>query len=297
MLLFSGNSNKSLAEKVANELSWQLGQVEIIKFPDNENRVRIIDEVVDQDVAILESTAITPNLYYMELFLLIDGLKRSGARSITLIIPYLGYQRQDHIFRSGEAVSLEVIIKIIEDLGVESTISFDFHSIKIPELFKNKITHLSALPLFAEKIKSLDLHNYTLVTPDMGGIRRIEIISEMLDNAPHAEVEKNRDLNTGSVESMILHGETNKTAVIVDDVISTGKTLVAAANLLKEKGAEEIFVFATHGVFADNAAEILQNSIIKKVVVTDTIEVPEERKFEKLEIISVAKEIVNALEN
>lgn len=297
MLIFSGNSNKPLAEKVANHLGWQLGNVEIIKFPDNENRVRIIDDVVDQDVAILESTAITPNLYYMELFLLIDGLKRSGARSITLIIPYLGYQRQDHIFRSGEAVSLEVIIKIIEDLGVSRTVSFDFHSIKIPELFKNEIVHLSALPLFAEKIKEFGLSNYTLVTPDMGGIRRIELISEMLDNAPFASVEKNRDLNTGAVESMILHGELSNVAVIVDDVISTGKTLVAAANLLKEKGAEEVYVFATHGVFADNASSLLQESIIKKVVVTDTIDIPEKRKFEKLEIISVAGEIAKALEN
>lgn len=297
MLIFSGNSNKSLAEKVANQLGWSLGDVEIIKFPDNENRVRIISDVVDQDVAILESTAITPNLYYMELFLLIDGLKRSGARSITLIVPYLGYQRQDHIFRSGEAVSLEVIIKIIEDLGVDKTISFDFHSIKIPELFKKEIVHLSALPLFAEKIRELLLEDFTLVTPDMGGIRRIELISGMLNNAPFASVEKNRDLNTGSVESMILHGEVKKTAIIVDDVVSTGKTLVAAADLLRKKGADEIYVFATHGIFAENAPGDLESSIIKRIFVTDTVEIPEKRKFEKLGIISVAPEIAKALEN
>lgn len=295
MLIFSGNSNKTLAEKIALKGGFELGEVEIIKFPDNENRVRIISDVVDQDVVVVQSTAITPNLYYMELFLLIDGLKRSGAKTITLIIPYLGYQRQDHIFRSGEAVSLEVIIKIIEDLGVSKTISFDFHSIKIPELFKNEIRHLSALSIFAEKIKQMGISDYTLVTPDMGGIRRIEIISNLLDNAPISEVEKNRDLNTGAVDSMVLHGDVEKTAIIVDDVISTGKTLIAAANLLEKNGAENIYVFATHAVLAENAPEILQNSNIKKIIVTDTIEIPEKRKFAKLEILSVSDAIAREL--
>lgn len=297
MLIFSGNSNRKLAEKIAANLGLSLSNLEIIKFPDNENRVRVVDDVVDKDVVLVQSTAIQPNLYYIELFLIIDGLKRSGARTITLVIPYLGYQRQDHVFRSGEAVSLEVIIKIIESLGVTKTISFDFHSIKIPEFFKNEIVHLSALPLFAEKIKlEIGLEEVTLVTPDMGGIRRIELISEMLNDVPFASVEKNRDLNTGAVESMILHGEVSKKAIIVDDVISTGKTLVAAANLLREKGAEEIYVFATHGVFADNASTLLQESIIKRIYVTDSIQIPDNRIFEKLEIISISHLIAKELE-
>lgn len=297
MLIFSGNSNRDLAEKIASDLGISLSNLEIIKFPDNENRVRVVDDVVDKDVVIVQSTAIQPNLYYLELFLIIDGLKRSGARTITLVIPYLGYQRQDHVFRSGEAVSLEVIIKIIESLGVNKTISFDFHSIKIPEFFKNEVVHLSALPLFAEKIRTeVGLENATLVTPDMGGIRRIELISEMLDGVPFASVEKNRDLNTGEVESMILHGEVSKKAIIIDDVISTGKTLVAAADLLKEKGAEEIYVFATHGVFADNASDLLENSIIKKVYITDSIQVPQSRVFSKLEVITISHLIAKELE-
>src|SRR3989344_9577173 len=124
MLIFSGNSNLPLAKKVANSLGLGLGDLEIHTFPDNENRVRVIDGVLGEDVVLIQSTGILPNLYYIELFLIIDSLKRSGAKSIALVIPYLGYQRQDHIFRDGEAVSLEVIIKIIESLGVSKIISF-----------------------------------------------------------------------------------------------------------------------------------------------------------------------------
>src|SRR3990172_4260299 len=113
MLIFSGGSNKKLAEEVAKEVGTALGKLEVVTFPDNENRVRVIDKVLDEDVVIIQSTGILPNLYYMELFFILDSLKRSGARSITLVMPYLGYQRQDHIFRLGEAVSLDVIIKIL----------------------------------------------------------------------------------------------------------------------------------------------------------------------------------------
>ena len=306
MLIFSGSSNKNLAQKLANKLGFKLGDLEIHTFPDNENRVRVIDNVVDQDVLVVQSAGVLPNLYYMELFFILDSLKRSGARSLTLVIPYLGYQRQDHVFRSGEAVSLEVIINIIESLGVSKVISFDLHSVKIPQLFSVQIKHLSALPLFAEKIKKLSgtlgtrgtFNDLVLVTPDMGGIARIKKLSKLLGNAPFVTVEKNRDLVTGDIDSMKFSGKVGKIAVIVDDVISTGKTIVSAGNLLSENGAEKIYVMATHGIFAGNASYDLQEiESIKKVIVTDTIDIPDERKFEKLEIISVADLIANELKN
>src|SRR3989304_7925870 len=136
MLIFSGSSNKSLAQKIADHKGYDLGQIEIHTFPDNENRVRVVSDVLDQDVVVVQSTGISPNLYYMELFFILDSLKRSGARRVTLVIPYLGYQRQDHIFRSGEAVSLEVIVNLLKTLKVDSVISFDLHSLRIEEFFK-----------------------------------------------------------------------------------------------------------------------------------------------------------------
>ena len=179
--IFSGSASKTLAEKVCSILGIQLSSLEIKVFSDGEKRFRVLDSVLDKDCIIFQSTSTPVDENYMELFFIVDGLKRSGARSITLVMPYFGYQRQDHIFREGEAVSLEVIVKIIESLGVSKVISFDLHSIKIPELFKIPFSHLSALPIFAKEIEKLGLENEKtcLVSPDMGGIRRIEQMTSL----------------------------------------------------------------------------------------------------------------------
>jgi len=281
---------------VAEELGLSLGEIEIATFPDKENRVRVIDPVLDQDVVIMQSTGVSPNRYYMELFFIIDSLKRSGARSITLVIPYLGYQRQDHIFRDGEGVSLEVIIKILESLGVTRVISLDLHSIKIPQLFKVPVTELSALSLFADKIKSeFDLSEITIVSPDEGGKRRTQKLSEMLGGVATTSINKNRDLNDGNVTAVGLDGSVSKIAIMIDDVISTGATLISGAKLLKESGAQEVIAMATHGIFAADAPNNLQNSGIEKVVVTDSVEIRSNHKFEKLETISISSLISESL--
>ncbi len=295
MLIFSGSSNKQLSEKVASNLGLTLGNLEIVTFPDNENRVRVIDNVVDQDTVVIQSTGVSPNLYYMELFFILDSIKRSGAKSITLVMPYFGYQRQDHIFRDGEAVSLEVIIRLLESFGISKIISFDFHSIKIPQLFKVPVIHLSALEVFAEVINKTEKQDLVLVSPDMGGIARISKLSELTGNTPFISVVKDRDLDSGNIESVVINGEVRKKAVIVDDVISSGKTLIAAVDLLEKNGAEEIIVMATHGIFAKTASADLENSKIKKIIITDSIQVPEKRKFSKLEIISIAELIASEL--
>jgi ribose-phosphate pyrophosphokinase len=295
MLIFSGGSNKPLAEKVADKLGLPLGELEIVTFPDNENRVRVIDKVLDEEVVLIQSTGISPNRYYMELFFILDSLKRSGARSISLVIPYLGYQRQDHIFREGEAVSLSVIVKLLEKLGVSRVISFDFHSIKIPQMFSVPVIHLSALEDFAELINKEEKEDVVLVSPDMGGIARIKKLSELTGGLPFVSVVKDRDLDTGDIESAVINGEVKKNAIIVDDVISTGKTLVAAADLLKKNGAEKVKVMATHAIMANEAPSLLEESSIEKVIVTDTIQLPEKRTLEKLEVISIAKVIAETL--
>lgn len=295
MLLFSGNSNLPLAKKIAEIIGVRVGELEITTFPDNENRVRVIEEVVGQDVVVVQSTGITPNLYYIELFLIIDSLKRSGAKTITLVVPYLGYQRQDHIFRDGEAVSLEVIIDILEKLGATKVISVDLHSVRIPELFHVPVGHISAIPVFAEEIKKMKLEETVLVSPDMGGIARIKKLSEDLDGMPYVSIVKDRDLATGSIESNTINGDVKKTAIIVDDVISTGETIVAAAKLLEKNGAEEVYVMATHAILAGNASSKLQNSNVKKVIVTDSINIPDNKLFEKLEIVSIANLIAKEL--
>jgi ribose-phosphate pyrophosphokinase len=297
MLIFSGSSNKPLAEKIARLLDKKVSPAEIFVFPDGEKRIRIKEKALGEDCVIVQSASIPPDENYMELFIMIDALKRSGARSVKTLIPYLGYQRQDHIFREGEAVSLEVIAEILTSVGMTELFSFDFHSPKIPDIFSVPVHHLSALPTFAERIKKdFNLSEIVLVSPDMGGIRRIKEISENLGNIPFATVEKNRDLSTGEINDSGLNGDVRgKVAVIVDDMISTGITMVDAANLLIESGAAKVFVFATHAIFARYAEKILQKSKIERVFVSDTVEVPAYKLFPKLEILSIAKVAAEAL--
>lgn len=294
MKIFSGTSNKPLAEKIAKKLGIDLSAIEIHVFPDGEKRIRLLDKVVGESCVVVQPTSPNPDGNYMELFFIVDALKRSGASSVTAVIPYLGYQRQDHVFRDGEAVSLEVIATLLKWGGVDEIIAFDLHSIKIPEIFKIKLNHLSALPLFAQEIKKIG-NNTVLISPDMGGVRRIKILSKMLSNMPYAVIEKNRDLATGEVTMSGVTGNIKENAIIVDDMISTGNTIIKAANLLGNRGAKNIYVFATHAVFSEKAPGILQESGIKKVYVTDTIFVPESKRFPKLEILSVSKLIAEQL--
>src|SRR5581483_6302340 len=284
MKIFSGSSNKPLAEKIAKELHLSLSPLEIHVFPDKEKRIQVQERVVDEDCIIVESTAPPANENYMELFFIVDALKRSGAKTVTVVVPYLGYQRQDHVFRSGEAVSLEVVATTLEAVGMDKLITVDLHSIKIPEVFHVPIAHLSALPLFAQKIKELHIQSKAvLVSPDMGGIRRIKLLSEMLADMPYAAIEKERNLQSGVVTANVIHGDIGQTAFIVDDMISSGKTIETAAKLLQEKGATTIYVFASHPVFSEEAKEILEKTAVEKVFVTDTIDVPEKKHFPKLE--------------
>ena len=298
MKIFSGTSNKPLAEKIARSLEIQLSPLEVHIFPDGERRVRVEADVVDQDVVIVQSTSTPVDQNYMELFFLIDAAKRNGASFVTVVVPYIGYQRQDHIFRSGEAVSMEVIARILDSLGVGKIIALDLHTIKIPEFFSIPFEEVSALPIFAEFIRGLGVENSVLVSPDMGGQRRINILSELLEGMPYIATVKDRDLQSGTIQMSGIEGilpKDTKKAFIVDDMISSGNTIVQSANLLKSLGIEQIYVFATHVIFSDHAPTHLQESLVQRVYVTDSVFIPKEKKFEKLEVFSVAALIAQHL--
>ncbi len=297
MKIFSGTSNKPLAEKIAKELKIDLSPLEVHIFPDGEKRVRVLSKVVDEDCVIIQSCAPPVDANYMELFFIADALKRNGAKSVTAVISYLGYQRQDHLFREGEAVSLEVVIRTLEAVGVNRLIGFDFHTIRVPELFRIPVSHLSALSLFAQKIKKEGWGNgdTVLVSPDKGGLRRVKQLSEILGGMPFVAIEKTRDLATGEVSAQDLEGKVKKRALIVDDLISSGGTIITSTNLLLRKGVEEIYVFATHPVFSDAASEVLQKSAVSGVFVTDSIYVPKKKLFPKLSVISISKMVAKEI--
>lgn len=302
MKLYSGSSNRKLAEKIGRDVKENVFLPEKFIFPDGEERIRILESVVEEDIVLVQSLIPPVNEMLIETAFIVDALKRSGANRVFLVTPYLGYQRQDHVFRDGEAVSLEVVIKILEGVGVDQVLVFDLHSIKIPELFHIPVVHLSALTLFANKIKSLgfDGENTVLISPDMGGIRRIRILSELLGDMPYASIEKDRDLATGGVEakeiSMSNHLHlSGKRAIIVDDMISSGGTMIKASDLLMKHGVTEIIIFVTHALFSQNAPVLLQEAPVQWVYVTDTVLIPKDKKFPKLETLSISQMIANEL--
>jgi ribose-phosphate pyrophosphokinase len=299
MKIFSGTSHHPLAEKIASALQFTVSPLELFVFPDGEKRIRVVESVVDEQCVIVQSTNTPVAERYMELFFIVDALKRSGAGEVIVVMPYVGYQRQDHVFRSGEAVSLDVVVHALERSGASKVIVVDLHSIKIPEIFSVPVIHLSALSLFAKKIKQLGTG--VLVSPDMGGLRRIQQLSELLDNMPWLATVKDRDLATGEITITSLEGRDKesdlrgKQAFLVDDMISSGGTIITSAELLKKKGVKTIFAFVTHAIFSQEAPRLLQNSVIDRVYVTDSVFISEEKRFSKLEIVSIAREIASSL--
>lgn len=297
MLLLGDIGNKELSEKLANHLTYGLSYPDIHVFPDGEIRVRILDQVTGKDVLLLKSISPPVNENFTQFLLIIDALKKNGAHTVTGIVPYLGYARADHIFRSGEGVPLEVVISTIEVTGLDKILIVDPHSIKTPEVFKIPVINTSALSLFAVKIKEIenDLTKISIVSPDMGGIRRIKILSEMLGGAETSVVNKERNYETGEISLVEIEGKLNETCFVVDDMISSANTMVQAITELEKRGVNQVYAMATHAVFSDKAPVKLSESRAKKVFVTDTNFIPEEKRFEKLEILSISRIVANKI--
>lgn len=297
-MVFIGDfSNKALSEKIASRLKAKVSYPDITIFPDGERRVRILTEVAGQKVAILKSLCPPVDNNILEFTFLVDAAVRNGADKIYGIVPYLGYSRADHMFRTGEAVPLEIVINLIQDAGLHKIFILDPHSIKILEMFSVPVDNETALGIFADYIKKMKIQkkNMTLVTPDMGGIRRIKMLSELFEGVEYASVEKDRDLETGALEIAEVHGRIKETCFIVDDMISSGETIVKAVDALLEQGAKKIYVMATHPVFSGKAVELLKNCRAEKVIVTDSIPVSGEKQFKKLEILSIDEIIAKSV--
>src|SRR3989338_1730284 len=232
-VVFTGNSNPKLAGSIANGLGLTLGKTEIIRFADSECRVRIEQDIEGKDVFIIQSLSNTVDEYLMELLLMGDAVKRGEPRKITAVIPYHGYARQDRIHRPGECLSAQVVAKLIETVGFDKLITVELHNEAILGFFKIPVNHIYGLSIFHENIKKLK-DDVVIITPDAGALKRAQKFAEGLD-LPLALIEKKRDLNTAhKILSMRVVGDVKgKTAIIVDDVIVTGGTIINAAYLLK----------------------------------------------------------------
>lgn len=263
-------------------------------FSDGEVDVWIQDDVNNCDVFILQSNSAPVNRHIIELALIADALTRSGAHRITAVIPYFGYSRKEKQSRKGEPISAKVIADLIVRSGVNKVACLDLHADAIVGFFDVPVIYLSALEVLAGRLIKEKFKSPIVVAPDVGGVRRARNFASLLD-APLAVIEKHRHTHLrDSLEVLSMTGEVvGDCAIIVDDIISTGGTIIESAKALKQKGAKKVIVCATHGVFASDAIEKIEKSEIDKIFVSDSINIT--KKSKKVEVVSVSELIADSL--
>lgn len=295
-LLFSGSSNQALAEKVAGELHIQLGKVDLSRFADGEVRPWIQEDVRDKTVFVMQSLSTPMDEYIMEMALMGDAIRRSAPKTMIAVIPYLGYSRQDKQHRVGEPISARVIAKFIEISKFKEVIVVDLHNDAIVGFFQIPVTHISAMPALVDAIKKLGVNNPVVVSPDVGGVRRARNFAYQLD-ADLVVMEKKRfiDRHDQSENFQIIGDVKGRTAIINDDMISTGGTIIHSAQALRAAGATSVIVCASHAVLSGDAKNNLEKAAIDHLILTDTIIDSEVRLPKGTTIVSVAPIIAGAI--
>ncbi|MCL0052400.1 ribose-phosphate pyrophosphokinase [Peptococcaceae bacterium] len=292
--IFSGNSNKQLALDICSYLGVPLGASEVSRFSDMEIQVRIDESVRGADVFVIQPTSTPANEHLMELLIMIDALRRASARRITAVIPYYGYARQDRKTRARAPITAKLVANLIYAAGARRVITMDLHAGQIQGFFDIPVDHLPGVPILAEYFSKKDIDDLVVVSPDIGGVTRSRDLAEHL-SVPLAIIDKRRpEPNVAKIINVIGDIE-GKRVVMIDDIIDTAGTITKGAETLIERGAKEIYVCCTHPVLSGPAIDSLKKSPIREVVVTDTILVPEEKRFEKMTILSVAPIIGEAI--
>ncbi len=294
--LVSGRSNRPLAEKIAQHLGVELGEPNLREFANGEIYCRYDASIRGSDVFIIQTHSRPVNDSIMEQLIMIDAAKRASAKTITAICPNYGYARQDRKATSREPITAKLLADLLQAAGADRVVSVDLHAGAIQGFFDVPFDHLRASPVLEEYVRSRVDGDLVIVAPDSGRVRVAEGFAQQL-NADLALVHKRRPAGSfNQVEVRHVVGEVEgRHCVIIDDMIDTASTICAAAERLADAGASEIWAMATHGVFSDPSAERLQKAPVSRVVVTDTLPISEERRFEKLEVLSVAKIIADAI--
>lgn len=285
--IFTGNSNRALAERISEEIGIKLGQCEIGKFSDGEIYVDIAETVRGLDIFLIQSTCTPVNESLMELLILIDAVKRASAGRINAVIPYYGYARQDRKAKAREPITAKLVADLLERAGADRIVTMDLHAAQIQGYFDKPVDHLSGMATLAECFKGKISKDAVVVSPDVGGVRRARSFANILD-LPIAIIEKRRPKANVS-EIMNVIGEIEgKDVILIDDIVDTAGTITTAANVLKDFGANRVMAAATHAVLSGPAIERIEKSDIEKFIVLDTIPLSEEKMIDKIEIASVA---------
>lgn len=296
--IFCGNSNKEVAASIAEALGLPLGKSEVVRFSDGEISVSIMESVRGSDVFVVQSTSTPVNDNLMELLIMIDAFKRASAGRITAVIPYMGYARQDRKAKSRDPISAKLCADIITAAGADRVLTMDLHCPQIQGFFNIPVDHLLGVPIlapyFIEKFKDIK-DECMIVSPDLGSVTRARNFAQKF-GAPFAIVDKRRQ-RANVCEVMNIIGDVrDKKVILVDDMIDTAGTLCNAAKAIIEiGGATEVYACATHGVLSGPAIERIQNSVIKELVILDTIALPEEKKIDKIKVLPVAPVFAQAI--
>ena len=295
--LFSLNSNRPLAEKIAGKLGIKLGKVNVTRFDDGEININIEESIRGDDVYVVQSTSYPGNEYLIELLIMIDALKRASAKEINVVIPYYGYARQDRKAKAREPITAKLVANMLEATGADRVLALDLHAAQLQGYFDIPVDHLLGVPLLASYILDYDFNGEELVivAPHHGAISRARMMAEFLD-VPLAIVDR-RGTKGDTVEKVNVIGEVDdKVCIIVDDIIDTANTILIATKALTQEGAKNVFAAATHGVFSDQSIEKIKQANIEKIFVTDSIYIPIEKQINKLVQVTVSELIADAIE-
>jgi len=289
LMVFTGNANFDLAEKVSTHLEMKLGKATVGHFSDGETTVELLENVRGKDVFILQSTSNPTNDNLMEIMVMVDALRRSSAARITAAIPYLGYSRQDRRPRSARvAITAKVVANMLTSVGVNRLLTMDLHSDQIQGFFDIPVDNIYATPVLLEDLNKQNYEEVVIVSPDVGGVVRARACAKIL-GSDLAIIDKRRPKPNVSEVMNIIGDVKDRTCVIIDDIVDTANTLCEAAVALKKHGAKKVVAYATHPIFSGQAIDLINKSQLDEIVITDTITLSQDAKnSKKIRQVSVA---------
>ncbi|HYF81929.1 MAG TPA: ribose-phosphate diphosphokinase [Clostridia bacterium] len=288
------NANKELAKDIAFNLGIPVGDAQVSTFSNGEIGVGINESIRGADVFVVQSTSTPVNDNLMELLIMIDALKRASAGRINAVIPFYGYARQDRKSKSREPITAKLVANLIEAAGADRVITMDLHAPQIQGFFDIPVDHLYAAPLIVNYFRNKKLNDIVVVSPDVGGVTRARSLATKLD-APLAIIDKRRPKPNVSEVMNIIGDIENRDCIIIDDIVDTAGSIVNAAKVLKDMGAKDIYVACTHPVLSGPAFERIQDSVIKELIVTNTIPLPANKPVDKIIVLSVASLFAEAI--
>jgi ribose-phosphate pyrophosphokinase len=296
--LFSGRGFPELSEEVATELGIPITPTSAYDFANGEIFVRFEESVRGCDAFVIQSHAAPVNKQIMEQLIMVDALKRASAKRITVVAPFYGYARQDKKHRGREPISARLMADLYKTAGADRLMVVDLHTSQIQGFFDGPVDHLFALPMLADYVgKKVDRTRLTIVSPDSGRVRVAERWSELLGGCPIAFIHKTRDprIPNESVVGKVVGDVSGQTCVVIDDMIDTAGTITKAVDALVEAGAKEVIIAATHAVFSGPAVDRLKASKVTEVVVTNSLPVPEDKRFDGLTVLTIAPLLARAI--